>query len=154
MNFERDQPVGFTLFAPRQQSVAPVEDLLLQTDKPVQPTFKRRIFNRQFARDQLVAFFERHRRHRADTERFDVKLRPGLHQQVEDVVLHLNRMMDFPAKFTDEIDAQRIDLCQANAHLLASQPRKSFARQGGIRELCKHITRTRPREHEYTHRCR
>ena len=60
-------------------------------------------------------------------------------------------MMDFPTKFTDEIDPQCIDLRQTNADFLAGQPWEGFIGQVGVSKLRQHIARTRARQDKHAH---
>ena len=75
--------------------------------------------------------------------------RARLHHQVEDRVLHLDRMMQLPAELADEIDAQRMRLGVADIDLLAGQPRESRVGEVGVGELLQHVARARAGEHQH-----
>ncbi len=59
--------------------------------------------------------------------------RARLHQQVEDGVLHLDRMMQLPSELADEIDAQRVRRRRADViSLPESQGKAAFERSASV----------------------
>ena len=77
--------------APGDQRVAAEELALVGMDEAVEAGFEGRIFDRQLAADQPVGLLDRQRHHGLDAEGPDAELAAGLHEQVEDGVLHLDR---------------------------------------------------------------
>ena len=94
------------------QRVAAEELALVRMHEAVEAGLVGGVFDRQLAPDQPVGFFHRHRHHGADAERLDAELLAGVHDQIEDRVLHLDRVMQLPAELADEVDAKRMRLAR------------------------------------------
>ena len=114
------------LAAQVEKRVAAEERTLVEIDEALETGFERGIFDRQFAPDELVGLFEPQRIHRADAEGLDPERRARLHQGVEDIVLHLDRMMQLVAEFADEIDAKREKVRRPHREPPRAQPRESL----------------------------
>ena len=144
-DLQRDEVPLRPLSLRLDQRVAAEELALVGMDEAVEAGFIGRIFDRQLARDEPVALLDRQRRHRLDAEGPDAEFPARLHQQVEDGVLLLDRMMQLPAELADEIDAQRMRAGGADADLLAGEPREGGVGEVGVGQLLQHLARARAR---------
>ena len=106
MDFHGDEIPVQPVFTRLDHGVTTNEFALVGLYETVQTGFESIVFNRQFARNQAVGFFNGHRRHRPDAERLDAELGASLHQQIKDRILLLHRVMQFPAEFSDKIYPQ------------------------------------------------
>src|SRR5690606_30493066 len=95
----------------------------------VKAAFQRGILDRQLTRDQPVGLFEPQGIHGADAERLDAERPAGVHYEVEDGVLHLDRVMQLPAELADEIDPQRSGLRAADIDESAAEPGEAVVGQ-------------------------
>ena len=77
-------------------------------DEAIEAGFERGVLDRQLAADQPVGLLQRHRHHGADAEGLEAEVLARLKEEVEDRVLHLDRMVQLPAQFADEVDAERM----------------------------------------------
>src|SRR5208283_5367111 len=104
-NLERDEPIGEAGGPPLEQRLAPEELALVESDEALESGFERRIFDRQLSPDQPVRLLEPQRIHGPDSERLNPHGPAGIHKRVENVVLHLDRVVQLITEFADEIDA-------------------------------------------------
>ena len=75
---------------------------------------------------------------------------PGLHQEVEDGVLHLDRMVQLPAELADEVDAQRMRGRPAPTEIvLPDSQGKACVGEVGVGELLENLARARAGQHEH-----
>ena len=79
IDLHRDETVGETALAPRDERVAAEEPALVGMDEPVEPRFVRRVLDRHLAADQPVGFLQRHRHHGPDAEWPDAGFRARTH---------------------------------------------------------------------------
>ncbi len=59
----------------------------------------------------------------------------GVHHQIEDRVLHLDRMMQLQSELADEIHPKRMRARNADIDELSREPGEILVRQIGVREL-------------------
>ncbi len=122
------------MFLARHHGIT-TDELLLRLDEAVEAGRVGIVFDREFAAHVAVGFFQRHGNHGADAEGFNAELGTGFHQPVEDIGLHLDGVVQFPAQFTDEVDAQRMRRCHADGDFLGGKPWEILVVETGAGQL-------------------
>ena len=95
------------------QRIAADELALVGMHEAVEARFIGGVLDREFARHEAVALLDRQRRHGLDAIGTDAEFLARLHQLVEQRDLLLDRVMELPAEFAHEVDAQRMRACMA-----------------------------------------
>ena len=74
---------------------------------------------------------------------------PRLHQPVEEVVLHLDGVMQLPPELADEVEAKRTGVGGADVDGAPGEPWEVRIAEGGVGEALKQSARLRARDHEH-----
>ena len=128
-------------------------EVFRQVDKPRQVGFQRGCVAAQFGAEGAIGFLLTQPVLGAGTDQFHTVLLASLFQQIKQVVLHLDRVVQFPAQFTGIGHADRVDRAHAQFDLAGRQPRETLVGQCGFRigvvdDLFQNVTRLGPGDGE------
>ena len=122
----------------------------VQAHEPIQPRLQRGVLDGQLGPDHPVRLLHAQRVHRPNAEGFEPQILSSSHQGVEDGVLVVDTVVDFPTQFADEIEPQQLNWCQANGRVATGQPPESRVGKVGITHPAKQLARLRPGDYEHT----
>src|SRR5690606_23627707 len=147
-HLQRDEAVRETPLLPRKQAVATDEVTLPGMHEPVEARLERGILDRPLRADQAIGFLQANGIHGANTETPKLEVGSRLHQRVENVVLVFDTVVNLPAQFTDEVDAQEPGRSEPHRAVLRRQPWKVLTRQRRAANARQQIPRSRTRHHQ------
>ena len=128
-----DLAVRAVLFALLGRGLA--QEILVEFDEAFDVGLDRRDFVGQFGAPAAIGLFHAHGIDGIGAEMADIVGLPGLHQGGIDRGHAVHRAMQFPAQFTDIVDAQRPDGDACDGDVLRRQPAEALVRQVRIGDL-------------------
>ena len=125
---------------------------LLGWTKRWRPGFEGGVFDGQLGADHAVGLLDAQHVHGANAEGLEPEVATGLDNGVENVVLALHGVVQFPAQLADEVDPGRPRRGLADGDFLGGQPGERSARQIGVGDAAHEVAGLGPGDHQHAQR--
>ena len=117
--------------------------------EPAKARFERGVLDGELPGNEAVGLLDAKRVHRPDPEGAKVVISPRLHQPVEEVILHFDRVVQLPPQLSDEVEAERARMGRADVDGASAQPPKVRIGKRRIGKPLEELARLRTGNHKH-----
>ena len=149
MHFQGREGPGEASLLPFYEGVAANERTSVEMHEAVEARFEGRVLDGELPGNEPVRLLDAKGVHRPDPEGAQVVIAARRHQPVEEVVLHLDGVVQLPAELADEVEAKGPDVGGADVDGAPGEPREVRVGEGSVGETLEEGARLGARDHEH-----